>query len=217
MKGLLIKDFKLLKGRMSVFYIIIVIAVSMVVFSKNFSFLLGYMPFVFSIFALSTISYDEYDNGYAFLFTLPFSRTGYVAEKYCFILMFGGGSMIIATILTIVFGVSRGTISLSETATYAVFTFAILVVLQAVIIPLQLKFGAERGKIALIIVWGILFVIGVAAIKALKLLGIDIMNIIDNLPMVSMGVMTALILIAAIIILLISMKISSSIMNRKEF
>ena len=37
---------------------------------------------VTAIFAITTISYDEFDNGLAFLMTLPVTRKQYVAEKY---------------------------------------------------------------------------------------------------------------------------------------
>lgn len=37
--------------------------------------------------AVGTLSYDETDNGLAFLMTLPVDRKTYVREKYLFILI----------------------------------------------------------------------------------------------------------------------------------
>ena len=85
MKGLLVKDFKLMKGQKNFFLIIAAIAASTAFFSDDTSFFMGFLPFILSMFALSTISYDEFDNGNAFLFTLPISRTGYTIEKYCLV------------------------------------------------------------------------------------------------------------------------------------
>ena len=90
MKGLLIKDFKLLQGQKNFFITIIAIAGIMAIFMEDASFIIGYMTFVGSLFTLSTISYDEFDNGNAFLFSLPITRKDYILEKYGFGLIVGG-------------------------------------------------------------------------------------------------------------------------------
>ena len=58
------------------------------------TFVVSYFTMIASMFVLSTISYDEYDNGYAFLFSMPFSRTSYVKEKYVFSILVGGGGTV---------------------------------------------------------------------------------------------------------------------------
>ena len=82
MKGLLIKDFKLMKMQKNFFLMMIAIVIAISFFQNEISFPLGFLPFVISLFSLSTISYDEFDNGNAFLFSLPISRKDYVKEKY---------------------------------------------------------------------------------------------------------------------------------------
>ena len=76
MKGLLIKDFQLLKAQKSFFIVLIAVAVGMGLFSYDTSFITGFLTFAVSLFTISTVSYDEFDNGNAFLFSLPISRTG---------------------------------------------------------------------------------------------------------------------------------------------
>ena len=66
MKGLLVKDFSLMKMQKNFFITILGIAAFMTVFLKNISFPMGFLPMVISLFTLSTISYDEFDNGNAF-------------------------------------------------------------------------------------------------------------------------------------------------------
>lgn len=217
MKGLLIKDFKLMKGQKNFFFIIIAISVGMAAFSDDLSFLIGFLSFVLSLFTLSTISYDEFDNGNAFLFTLPISRTNYTIEKYCLALLLGGGAWVLAMILAMVFGILRGTASVSDIVMAAVMILPALIVIQAVMIPFQLKFGGEKGRIALIGAVGLLFVIGIAAVKAAEMFGIDLANIINNLPAVNMGIVVTVLIVAAAILLLASMKISITIMKNKEF
>lgn len=92
MTGLLIKDLKLLKVQRNFFLMFVAIAVWMQTFMDGVSFIIGYMTFCGSMAVLNTISYDEYDNGNAFLFSLPISRKGYVLEKYAFGFIIGGAA-----------------------------------------------------------------------------------------------------------------------------
>ena len=85
MKGLLIKDFQLMKNQGKILIaIFVVIAAFGIIADGNSSFLTAYITIFLALFTTSTISYDEYDSGYLFLFTLPVSRRGYVTEKYVF-------------------------------------------------------------------------------------------------------------------------------------
>lgn len=217
MKGLLVKDFRLMKGQKNFFFVIVAVTVGMSVFFDASSFLLGFLPFVLSQFTLSTISYDEFDNGNAFLFTLPVSRADYAIEKYCLALLLSGSAWIFATLLAIAFNVLKGGGAVSEIAVAAVMILVAVIVIQAIMIPFQLKFGGEKGRIVLIGVVGLLSVAGIVLVKAAEMLGVDIANILNNLPMVSMGVMVTIILIISVIILLLSLQASVLIMKRKEF
>ena len=82
MKGLLIKDFKLIKMHRNYFAMIIAIAFVISLLTEDTTFMLGFISFITSMFTISTISYDEFDNGNAFLFTLPIDRKKYAAENY---------------------------------------------------------------------------------------------------------------------------------------
>ena len=226
MKGLLVKDFKLMKGQKNFFFIIVAITASTAVFSDDTSFILGFLPFILSMFALSTISYDEFDNGNAFLFTLPVSRTGYTIEKYCLAIMLGGSALVFATFLAVISSILKGTADIKEILMSSLIILPILIVVQSwrfpylfslINIPFHLKFGGEKGRLAIIGVFGIISVIGIAAIKVSEMLGINIPDIINHLPVVGRGVRVTVIFMAAVIILLISIKTSNSIMNHKEF
>ena len=83
MKGLLIKDFRLLKGQV---YFLLIVTVCVIVFMINGSeaFGVAYVCSMVALLSLTTVSYDEYENGCAFLFTLPITKKDYVKEKYLF-------------------------------------------------------------------------------------------------------------------------------------
>lgn len=84
-------------------------------------------------------------------------------------------------------------------------------------IPFQLKFGGEKGRIALIGVIGLVFLIGAVIVKGAEMIGIDITNMVNTLPVISMGMLIMIILAVAVVLFLISLKISIRIMNKKEF
>lgn len=214
MKGLLIKDFRLLWGQKNTFFIITAISVGMAGF-YNSSFVLFYLPFLISMFTLSTISYDEFDNGNAFLFTLPISRAGYAIEKYCLALLLGGSSLILALLLTLLFGLGKG-IALGELMLTAVTVLPIVILIQAVTIPFQLKFGAEKGRIAMIGAIGFFGVCCVAVVKVCQMFGLDLLDILDNLSGIGMGVLIAVVFAVILAVLLVSVRISIRIMTRKE-
>lgn len=218
MKGLLLKDFKLVKLQKNFFFMIIAVAVGLTIINDDATFMLGFLTFVMSMFTLSTISYDEFDNGNAFLFTLPVSRKSYVVEKYVFSLLLGGGSWVLAVLFAVVFSIIQGTVSVLEVVMAAVVIFVIMLMVQAAMIPFQLKFGGEKGRIAMVGAVGILFIIGFVAVKIAEGLGIDLLNVgIGSLSTVNMGMAVAIAIAVDAVVLLVSMKISISIMDRKEF
>lgn len=218
MKGLFIKDFKLMMLQKNFLLIILVIVIGMMAFTDDVVFPLGFLSFVASLFTVSTISYDDFDNGNAFLFTLPVTRNAYVIEKYSLGLLFGCAAWILAAVMGLITTVVKAALPVTDFMRGALIILPIMIVIQAVTLPFQLKFGSDKGRIALIGAFGGLAVIGILIVKGAKaLFNIDVVQILDNLPTVSMGVFIAATIAATLLMLLISMKISLSIMNRKEF
>jgi len=81
MKGLLVKDLCLLKNQKKLIPIVVILAAWFTAFHMD-SFAFTYMGLMATIIAIGTSSYDEYDRGFTYLFTLPFSRKTYVREKF---------------------------------------------------------------------------------------------------------------------------------------
>ena len=125
--------------------------------SKNTSYTIGFVSFIFSLFSVSTISYDELDNGNAFLFSLPIARKTYAVEKYCFGLIMGLGAWLAVSALGNGCGVVRGQGPVSELVITAFIVLPLVLFMMAVMIPVMLKFGAEKGRIAVIfaLLWSI--------------------------------------------------------------
>ena len=80
MKGLFVKDLKLMMLQKNFLLLILAIVIGMMIFTDDVIFPLGFLSFIVSLFTVSTISYDDFDNGNAFLFTLPITRNHYVSS-----------------------------------------------------------------------------------------------------------------------------------------
>ena len=214
MKGLFVKDLKLMMLQKDFLLLILAIVIGMMIFTDDVIFPLGFLSFIVSLFTVSTISYDDFDNGNAFLFTLPITRNHYVSEKYFLGLLLGCMAWVLATVLGIITTVLKDTLPITD----LVQSSLIMIVVQAIMLPFQLKFGGDKGRIAMIGAFGGLAVITLVIVKGAEaIFNIDLVSLLDNMPTVSMGVLIAIAIIIALLMLLVSMKISLSIMNKKEF
>lgn len=218
MKGLLVKDFKLMMLQKNFLLLILAVVIGMMIFTDNVIFPLGFLSFLVSLFTLSTISYDDFDNGNAFLFTLPITRNNYVIEKYFLGLLLGCIAWILATVLGIIATVLKDILPVADLVQSSLIILSIMIVVQAIMLPFQLKFGGDKGRIAIIGTFGALAVFSIAIVKGAEaIFNVDLVSLLDNLPTISMGILITITIIIALLMLLISMKISLSIMNKKEF
>jgi len=219
MKGLLVKDFKLLKQQKNSLLYFLIIAFGLTLSTDNVSFIIGFFTFIFSLFSLGSISYDEFDNGNVFLFSLPFTRIDYVIEKYCFSLILGCTSWIFSTVLVIIIGLFKSNygLSIGDIMTVAFMIIPFMLFTISIMFPFQLKFGGEKGRIVLICTFGFIFLLGIIIGKMAELFNIDISSFFNNLQSFSIKMLIFIAFIAAVVIFLVSIKISILIVKKKEF
>lgn len=150
MRGLIEKDIRLLLHSKQTFLCFIAIAMMLGVTQKN-TFMVGYVTFMIAAFLVSTLSYDEMNHGFAFLFTLPIDRKIYVREKYLFCM---GGAVItwfIALVLYLfVLTVSNSDSVFSEEIVKGLAFLPIAILFLSLLLPLQLKFGVEKSRLLVI-------------------------------------------------------------------
>ena len=201
MKGLLIKDFLLMKNYKQVMLFMLVIGIFLGM--NDISFAAGYILIFVSILSMSTITYDEANHGLNTLFTLPISKSDYVKEKYLFSLIITGIGFVFVTIL--------GYFSKSDfMETLAILSTALF--LLAISLPFQLKEGNEKGRIVLfVVVFGCTFLFAFLNqffsefFESME----ETLNALDP-TMFSVGL-----LITSFILYIISMMISIRIYNKK--
>ena len=216
MAGLFEKDLCLmLRNKTSV--LIVVFMTFVMGFSGDSVVLIPYIAVFGTIFTISTINYDEIDNGYTYIMTLPVSYKDYVYEKYIFCTAGGMSAGLLAVVLSAISSILRGT-AISGDMPEAVSTAVMLIVLmESVLIPVQLKFGSEKSRIFLVILIGAVlggaFVID-RFVMDIEQSGVEILKLIEDIPPVA-GICG--VCVFAIIIFAVSVLCSMGIMRKKQY
>lgn len=215
MLGLLVKDLRIALTRKYALLIILVIALIMGT-SMEGPFIIGYVTMIALMLAVGTIIYDEMDNGYDFMMTMPLTRKTYVREKYLFCLLSALVAWLVGAILTCAAYIIRQKASaLLEDIPISLVLIPVLFILPAVMIPLQLKLGAERSRIATYIIFGF--------IAGLIFMGKKLLDSSDLTPEIetTLNSISSVALIAIIafclLVAFISYLCSVRIMMKKEF
>nr|MDE7479078.1 ABC-2 transporter permease [Lachnospiraceae bacterium] len=167
-KGLLIKELKLMKSQMKFFVIILIVWGIIMSTHIDSLFLVGYTAMLCSFLTLTTFSYDEFENSAAYLFTLPIMRKDYIYEKYLFGFLISTLPAIVVCIITwIAQFMQGGENRLAEYLVSLVISLPMAYLLLALEIPLVVKFGQEKSRLISLIMIGSMSV-GYAIINHLR-------------------------------------------------
>lgn len=218
MKGLLIKDFKLLKGQKQFFASVLIVMTVFLMTSNNLSFVISYITVMMGMLTLTTIGYDEHENGMGYLFTLPVSRKGYVREKYLFGIMTTLPVLaVVSAIAFLVSGIRHIDFSVEEWGGAIMGSMLIVTMMLSLLIPIELKFGAERSRIAMTLVFGGAFAVVYIVAKASEFLGIDWKIWLDRLNGLDLPVVWGAFAVICGGALAISYLFSLRFLMRREF
>ena len=212
MKGLLKKDLAILFcNRAMLVAAIIVFAAVAFMGSGGGQFIVAYMAIFVPMVINSTISYDDTDHGMAYLMTLPVTRRQYVYSKY----VFSAGAGFLCWIFSCVMGTLSNLMHGSkeepgEWLFLCLMSLGILLFTSSLIIPVQLKFGAEKAKIAMLLI-----MVGVAGVtwlfinikKAVFPDGMKLISFLNVYPFAYVGIVLLFVLAAFFISLFVSIRI----------
>ena len=214
MKGLFVKDIELMKQQKQFFILVVVMGVILNLAGSG-SFATGYFTFVTAIFAITTISYDEFDNGLAFLMTLPVTRKQYVAEKY----LLGAGLTVAAWGIEAITGViCKGVAELqgclSEKIIGTLIYIPLALLMLSVSLPLVIHFGAEKGRYIAMVMWAIIIAVVYTLIKTMGLSAEAVGAWLNGL---NWGMVLAGAVLFTVIVYMGSFGIGVRLMEKKEF
>ena len=216
MRGLLEKDFRLLKGQKNFFLIILLITVLLSLNSEN-NFAVTYLTFIAGFLTISSFGYDDNGNCMPFLLTLPVSRTLYVKSKY-----------VLGFLLTLIGWMAGMVISMvtaflhkaPPTADAMLFQFAwvfLWMIMLSFVLPMLFKFGAEKGRMATLAMMLVFMAIVFVFTKLAETLGMDVDACLEALAGLQIVVLVAGMAVVALIMVLISYSISAKIVQKKEY
>ena len=218
MKGLLIKDFNLLKGQKQFFAAVLIVMTVFLMTSTSLSFVISYITVMMGMLTLTTIGYDEHENGMGYLFTLPVSRKGYVREKYLFGIMTTLPVLaVVSAIAFLVSGIRHIDFSVEEWGGAIMGSMLVVTMMLSLLIPIELKFGAERSRIAMTLVFGGAFAVVYIVAKASEFLGIDWKIWLDRLNGLDLPVVWGAFAVICGGALAISYLFSLRFLMRREF
>ena len=169
MTGLLYKDFLALKGHLSTYVVFFVIYGGLCaagVFSPS---VLGGMVVLISIITpMTTVTSDDIRRGYRFAIATPACRRGVVAGKYLFTLLMVLLSTAVVSLLMVALSpTGRLDAPLGEVLLAVLACGGIALLMNAVVLPLLLKFGAEKARMVsmalFLAVFGGFALVGLAA------------------------------------------------------
>lgn len=217
MKGLFVKDIELMKQQKQFFVLVVVMGVILnLAGSGSVSFAIGYFTIVTAIFAITTISYDEFDNGLAFLMTLPVTRKQYVAEKY----LLGAGLTVAAWGIEAITGViCKGVAELQgclgEKIIGTLIYIPLALLMLAVSLPLVIHFGAEKGRYIAMVMWAAIIIAVVYIL--IKTMGLSADAVDAWLNGLNWGMVLAGVVLFTVIVYMGSFWIGVRLMEKKEF
>ncbi len=212
MKGLIKKDFLLVKSNIKVL-VILFIVVGFMSFTFNGEMNISFvLPFMSVVIMLSTFSYDAYNKWDAYVTALPDGRKNSIKSKYIatiiLLFMIAIGVSIITAISTYI---KDNTLDFGAILEMVLVLLSTTIIMQSIMYPVIYKFGLEKARIGIFV-----GAFGLGFLASLISKYVDFKPIIQHLDMLN-NYLTFILPIVTIILLYISYKISEKVYKNKEF
>ncbi|MSS77134.1 ABC-2 transporter permease [Anaerococcus sp. AGMB00486] len=208
MIALIIKDIATLKRTLLLSFILCIALSVYSIYSKTLimiPLMCVFMPLILNSIAFG---YDVQSKFEQFAFSMPIKKSSYVFSKLFFSFAFS----LVASIIIFILLLIEDKIGIDKIILISILSGVSINLLPAIQLPFILKFGAEKGRIIVMITFLIIFAIS-------NLLGkLDIIpNLIDILSFYSFKISILSIIILFLVVLGVSIKSSINIMEKKQY
>lgn len=218
MKGLLVKDIRFLMGQKTSLLVCLGLGVYFLLTGADLTYAMVFSMMMAALLSTSSISYDAFDNGMAFLLTLPIQKTTYVVSKYIISVLVAalcGAAISIAAVICNALGVEGVDLSLlGGGLVMAVITVAVL---SAIMIPIYIIFGGEKARFAMMAIFGVAVAVGYIVSKVAGDMVAKIDSLIVKLEAMSDVQLVLIGLGAMVVWFAISIGITIKVLERKEY
>jgi len=212
MIGLILKDLFVI--RKTLLYMVVVTALFGGIYTSMDSsyFLAFFLSIMMVSVIISTVSYDEFYHWDRYAVTLPFSRRQLVAAKY----LFTYAMFFLGTMVAVWFQAAASYLRSQPVTGEMLFGMAmgpaVGLLGMAVVLPCSYRFGVQRSRIIMLVLYGVPCLLLVMALKFLpELFQTEVQVSLSN------GQLTALIAVVTVVLQAVSFLVSARIMEKKEF
>ena len=206
MKGLLLKDLLCMKKQLLFLGVFMALYLFFLLQIGNSSFLGAYIVMLCVVVTINAFAFDETSKWNTYALSLPVTRRQIVLSRYVLAVLLLLGAFTLSAVLLLV----KGMMNTEQLLILAAVSAAALLLL-ALIIPLLYKFGTQKSRLLIFLI----FMFPTGAVLLFRKLFPDI-----RLPEIDASGVTSLVLSAllcSVLLLALSYEISYRIFSRKEF
>ena len=209
MTALILKDIATLKKTL-LLTITICIALAVYGIYENAIFMIplicAMIPLILTAIAFG---YDTKWKFEQFAFSMPIKKSSFVLSKLFFAFVFG----LVGSVCLFVLFVVKNEMSIDNIVFISLITLVASVLMSAIQLPFILKYGAEKGRLIMVITYFVIFALSTFLKEKSDLLA----NMVELFSKYSMVMIFIGIVLVGLVIIGIAIKISISIMDKKEY
>ena len=209
MTALILKDIATLKKTL-LLTITICIALAVYGIYENAIFMIplicAMIPLILTAIAFG---YDTKSKFEQFAFSMPIKKSSFVLSKLFFAFVFG----LVGSVCLFVLFVVKNEMSIDNIVCISLITLVASVLMSAIQLPFILKYGAEKGRLIMVITYFVIFALSTFLKEKSDLLA----NMVELFSKYSMVMIFIGIVLVGLVIIGIAIKISISIMDKKEY
>lgn len=213
-KGLITKDILQLKSYKKTLIIFIMIFALTSISAQDGveNMLVIMLTLGFGMFSMASFNYDEFNKADRYILTLPLTKKEVILSKYILVICSTVIGSVIGILLSyiVIFAMNKQVPNIEEIISIGLGGIFGIGIIEAIQIPCVYKWGAEKGRIQMLILTAVLgAILCIVAKVDIQLPANNILNIFNTfLPLIFIGL--------TIIIYYISYKVAYKIYNKKE-
>lgn len=207
MKGLLLKDWFMMKSYCKAYVFIVAVFLGVALFNEGNMFFLIYPSMLGGLIPITLLSYDERSHWNQYCCTLPATKAEFVSAKYLIGLLTSITLIVITVLSQFAKMVVTGRYNISDLVVLFFVLLIISLIPPACCLPFMYKLGVEKGRLAYYFVIGLICALAVIAASF-----ISFASDIELKPNLVMGILV----IAALVIYVTSWRLSIKFYERRE-
>ncbi|MBF6625714.1 ABC-2 transporter permease [Aerococcaceae bacterium zg-BR9] len=153
--------------------------------------------------------YDNKSNFEQFVFSMPIKKSSYVLSKLFFAFAFG----LVGSICIFILLITKNQLTMDNILLFSLMTLVASILMSAIQLPFILKYGAEKGRLILVITYFLIFALS----TLLKEKSDFLVKLMETFSKYSLAMICLGSIVISVLIVGIAIKASIMIMEQKEY